>query len=151
MYNLFKKLPRDLQWEVLTEFVGTHAVRKGKLIQKIAYSTNNDNVIHRHVKTGTFVPVVNGVRVRQCLHWLNRQGPEQRYIRFRSPKPVHFLEEASTGETIICYHKVISHIDMWEVNFSQVRTDDAITLPPFVKHVYPSYPFTEKKNKLRIR
>ena len=35
MDKLFKALPRDLQWEVLTVFVGSHAVRKGQLIQKI--------------------------------------------------------------------------------------------------------------------
>jgi hypothetical protein len=35
MDNLFKALPRDLQWEILSEFVGTHAVRNSKLLRKI--------------------------------------------------------------------------------------------------------------------
>jgi hypothetical protein len=35
MDQLFKALPRDLQWEILTEFVGTHTVRNGKLLRKI--------------------------------------------------------------------------------------------------------------------
>ena len=35
MDNLFKALPRDLQWEILSEFVGTHAVRNGKLMRKL--------------------------------------------------------------------------------------------------------------------
>ena len=34
MDQLFKALPQDLQWEVLTEFTGTHSVRNGKLIKK---------------------------------------------------------------------------------------------------------------------
>jgi hypothetical protein len=33
--QLFNALPRDLQWEILSEFVGTHAVRKGKLMRKL--------------------------------------------------------------------------------------------------------------------
>jgi hypothetical protein len=35
MDNLFKALPRDLQWEILADFVGTHTVRNGKLIRKL--------------------------------------------------------------------------------------------------------------------
>jgi hypothetical protein len=38
MDNLFLALPRDLQWEILTEFVGTHVVHGGKLMRKIAYN-----------------------------------------------------------------------------------------------------------------
>ena len=150
MYNLFKKLPRDLQWEVLTEFVGTHSVRKGKLIKKIAYSTQN-NHLHRHIELNdTYVPVVNGVRVRYVFPWLTRRETEKQYIRFRSLKALQFVEDPLTGETIICRHKVISFIDMWEVKFAKVE-DTTSVLPPFVKHTYPSYPFTTKKNKLRIR
>ena len=39
MDNLFLKLPRDLQWEILTEFVGTHVVRNGKLMRKLPTMT----------------------------------------------------------------------------------------------------------------
>ena len=35
MDKLFKALPRDLQWEILSEFVGTHVVRNGKLMRKM--------------------------------------------------------------------------------------------------------------------
>ena len=35
MDELFKALPRDLQWEILSEFVGTHVVRNGKLMRKM--------------------------------------------------------------------------------------------------------------------
>jgi hypothetical protein len=150
MYTLFKCLPRDLQWEVLSEFVGTHVVRKGKLIQKIVYSTHN-NQLQRLVKNNTYVPVVTAMRVRLVLPWLNRLGPERRHIRFRSYQPVYFVEEDASGETIVCYHKVHDHIDMWRVRFAPERVEDAVVLPPFVKHTYPSYPFTDKKqNKSRI-
>ncbi len=146
MYQLFKKLPRDLQWEVLTEFVGTHAVRKGKLIKKIAYYTHNNHL--ERLDGDTFVPVINAVRVRQTLPWINRKDPRKLYIRFRSPKQVQFVEEAVSGDTIVCYRKVIDHIEMWELNFSPSQA--TVVLPPFVKHVYPSYEYTAKKNKLRI-
>jgi hypothetical protein len=35
MDQLFKALPRDLQWEILVDFVGTHTVRNGKLMRKL--------------------------------------------------------------------------------------------------------------------
>ena len=147
MYKLFRALPRDLQWEILAEFVGTHAVRNGKLIQKIVYSTRN-NLLHRYVGGNeTFMPVINAARVRMVLPWLNRRpGTEQQYIRFRANKQVQFVEDPLTGDTAVCYHRVISYIDMWEVNFPAVRTVDP-PLPPFVKHYYPSYPATDKKKK----
>ena len=34
MEQLLKALPRDLQWHILAEFVGSHAVRKGRLMKK---------------------------------------------------------------------------------------------------------------------
>ena len=44
MDQLFKALPRDLQWEVLADFVGTHVVRNGKLLRKL------DNTITDRLK-----------------------------------------------------------------------------------------------------
>ena len=37
MDSLFKALPRDLQWEILENFVGTHIVRNGRLRRKLIF------------------------------------------------------------------------------------------------------------------
>ena len=44
MDQLFRALPRDLQWEVLTEFTGTHTVRKGKLRRKMVFDAKHQMV-----------------------------------------------------------------------------------------------------------
>jgi hypothetical protein len=149
MDKLFNALPRDLQWEVLTEFLGTHVVRYGKLMRKIVYTTTPDGSISR--QTGnTYFPVVSGTRVRQRLSWLyDRHDNIQHYIRFYSDTPMKFCEDAISGETIYCYRKVIDDLPLWELQFTPVR-DTATTLPPFVKNVYPSYPHTDKKRRIPL-
>ena len=50
MNQLFMALPSDLQYEVLAEFVGTHVVRKGKLLRKLVnpfhHGVLKHNIIH---------------------------------------------------------------------------------------------------------
>jgi hypothetical protein len=138
MDQLFKALPRDLQWEVLTEFTGTHVVRYGKLMRKIAFN---------HV-----LPVK---RARHHLLWLyDRQLEDKRpqYIRFTTlvSKPVQFCYDGHSGDTIFCYRKIVDYHTLWEVQYPLPRAEDAITLPPFVKHIYPSYPYTEKKRRIPL-
>jgi hypothetical protein len=137
MDKLFKALPRDLQWEVLSEFVGTHVVRNGKLIRKIAHTIGGG--------------VVTGQRVRQRLSWLyDRHDNIQHYVRFYTNEQMKFCEDAITGDTIYCYRKIIDDLPLWEVQFTSPRAEDTITLPPFVKHTYPSYPYTNKKRRIPL-
>ena len=138
MYKLFKALPRDLQWEVLTEFVGTHVVRGGKLMRKISRKISYNHVL----------PVK---RVRQYHFWLyDRYDNIQQHVRFYDDTPMKFCEDAHSGETIYCYRKIIEDIVLWEIQFTTPRAEDAITLPPFVKHTYPSYPYTAKKRRIPL-
>ena len=141
MDKLFKALPRDLQWEVLTEFLGTHVVRYGKLMRKIVYTMDNR--------------VRMGHRVRQCLPWLHERHPDDAlpmYIRFTTlgNHQVKFCYDGFSGDTIFCYRKIIDHHTLWEVQYPLPRAEDTITLPPFVKNVYPSYPFTTQKRRIPL-
>ena len=134
MEQLFKALPRDLQWEVLTEFTGTHVVRYGKLMRKVAY---NDEL---QVK-----------RERQYLSWLyDRHDNIQHYVRFNTDTQMKFCKDAVSGETIYCYRKVIDDLPLWELHFTPLRPEDTNTLPPFEKHAYPSYPYTAKKRRIPL-
>ena len=138
MEQLFKNLPRDLQWEVLSEFVGTHVVRNGKLRRKMVYTIG-----------------VMGQRVRTCLSWLPERQLEDtrpKYIRFTTlvSKPVQFCHDGIAGDTIFCYRKIVDYHTLWEVQYPLPRAEDAITLPPFVKHAYPSYPYTDKKRRIPL-
>ena len=150
MDTLFKTLPRDLQWEILSEFVGTHVVRKGKLMRKIVYITI-DGIIMRQLGNNHFLPVINGLRVRERLPWLyDRNDNLRHYIRFRVDTQMKFCEDVVTGDTIYCYRKVIDDLPLWKLYFTALKVKDVIILPPFVKNVYPSYEFTNKKRKFPL-
>lgn len=47
MDQLFHALPRDLQWEILSEFVGSHSVRNGKLIKKIIFDEKKHQMLEK--------------------------------------------------------------------------------------------------------
>lgn len=146
MNQLFIKLPRDLQWEVLTEFVGTHSVRKGKLrrklvlgypfrmviykplIQKVAFPYNLDSV-HEIA----FVKLPLGRKIT-CFQDGNKSS-DVRYS-FTRPHDSTMLYNYGTIVEIVYPH------------------ENSVALPPFEKHSYPSYEYTDKKkqktlNKIR--
>ena len=153
MNQLFKALPSDLQFEVLSEFVGTHTVRKGKLRRKIVYSMV-DGKLMRQLDNNTFIPVVNGLKNRQRLAWLHDRPEDTRpkYIRFTTlgNRQMQFCYDGVTGDTIFGYRKTVDYHILWEMQYPVARAEDAVTLPPFVKHDYPSYPHTNKKRRIPL-
>ena len=153
MNQLFKALPSDLQFEVLSEFVGTHTVRKGKLRRKIVYSIIDGSLV-RQLDDNTFIPVVNGLKVRQRLAWLHDRPEDTRpkYIRFTTlgNRQMQFCYYGVTGDSIFGYRLIVDYHILWEIQYPVTRVEDAVTLPPFVKHVYPSYPHTNKKRRIPL-
>ena len=143
MDQLFKALPRDLQWEILTEFVGTHAVRNGKLLRKITgeYQVQSikkilpmnlwlkDRRVHLMYKTGKNSSCTLGdLRVLTILTTeLNNMDREV------------YLCEAKSGKLIYIYNTPTSRFE--------IPLDDSIMLHPFIKHTHPSYPYTDKKKR----
>jgi hypothetical protein len=149
MDQLFKALPRDLQWEILTEFMGTHVVRNGKLIRKlvlnIPHQTLKHHIFHinsiypwHYSKYGTittnfvvpcflsecvnilsYVQMLDGGKIMYCV---NRN---QSYIIFRTAT------------------KIVDGREIWDDE--RFLIEDSVVIEPFVKHVYNSYPFTNKK------
>jgi hypothetical protein len=150
---LFKALPRDLQWEILSEFVGTHVVRNGKLMRKIVHSMMNGRLM-RQLEDNTFIPVVNPHRLRLSLAWLNDLVIDARpkYIRFSilGSQKIKFCDDGITGDTIFCYRKIVDNHRLWEVQYPTPREVDAVTLPPFVKHSFLSYEHTDKKRRIPL-
>ena len=151
--QLFIALPRDLQWEILEKFVGTHTVRNGKLRRKLVLNINSAQQKYL-------------VRDRPCYDWLyNRDNEEgnklifsdwfynsfndddhmRTFAKFAGSNQILFCRDENTNDTIYMYRKPISEPyfnSNWEAQFIK---DDLIVLPPFKKHVYPSYPYTNKK------
>jgi hypothetical protein len=138
--QLLKALPRDLQWEILSEFVGTHVVRNGKLRRKLRLDTINHQLKYL-------------IRNRPCYGWLYKRNNDELnkrvFARFPSNgRMMMFCRDFNTDETINLYYKW-TYIHsvwefMWKVKFETVVLE-TLDLPPFIKHEYPSYPYTNKK------
>ena len=135
MDQLFMSLPRDLQWEVLTEFTGTHTVRKGKLRRKMVFDDRHQMVqdiprIQTIVHGITQVELSGGRKI-SCVQYPNGKGT---YYRFVSNRPY---------DPTMPYHcgKIITSV---------LPPENSVDLPPFVKHSYLSYPYTNKKRKFAL-
>ena len=149
MDQLFKALPRDLQWEILTEFVGSHAVRKGKLIKKIEFDYRHEMIkclIFRIVKCNIFVfkwnyDATNLVQMSDGSQLMFCESPingEMGYV-FRKRVVERKKQESWKKETWITKTYTIEYTPM----------NDSVVLPPFEKHSYPSYEDTNKKKEAR--
>ena len=139
MDQLFNALPRDLQWEVLTEFVGSHAVRKGKLMRKLVLGYP-----FRMVKN---MPRIQKVAFPYNLNYVHE---------------IAFVSMPSSGRRIRCWQNADRSSDVSYTysrphdstmiyNYGSIITDvypvESVPLPPFEKHSYPSYEYTDKKKK----
>ena len=139
--NLFKALPQDLQWEILSEFIGTHVVRNGKLMRKLKLDINQDQYKY-------------SIRDRPCYNWIydmqNDEANKRRFAQFpANGLYMMFCRDFRTDETIYLYRKMIQLHSVWdfawEVRFEPVKSGDSVILEPFIKQSYPSYPYTNKK------
>lgn len=140
MWQLFKHLPRDLRWEVLAEFVGSHAVRKGKLIRKMVFDA-------RHTA------VQNVQLIRECNIWLYTNDFKAKTIVYMGEgSQMMYCEDPKSGVANILFRKRnIRTYSREPKSYGRYYTpmNDSVTLPPFEKHSYPSYEYTDKKKETR--
>jgi hypothetical protein len=149
MDQLFKALPRDLQWEILETFVGTHVVRNGKLMRKMI-----GNIQARLIKTMAWNPnsvmfdPFGGMFVELCLK--RKQIQSNSFLGFDNDivaktyvslcklgRCIYVCELPATREILYLY---VTRTDSFTVPLV-----DSVILPPFKKNNYPSYPYTDKK------
>ena len=132
MFQLFHALPRDLQWEVLSVFVGSHSVRKGKLIGKIVRDT-------------IAIP-----RIRRChIYLYNRDYHAETYVSFRDGSQLMFCEDPVSGNAKYTHRRPNRRSNPREnrsyaCQHTPLIVSDVV-LPPYVKNVYHSYQDTDKK------
>ena len=141
MDQLFKALPKDLQWEILTEYIGTYVVRKGKLIRKIEF----DN---RHEVMQYFV-----CRIMKCNIWLYKADFHAvSYVQMRDGSQMMFCEDPVNGEMGYTFRKRVKRQYSYEPKCwtrEYTPMNDSVILPSFEKHSYPSYEDTKKKKEAR--
>ena len=140
MDQVFKGLPRDVQWNILTEFVGTHVVRKGKLMTKMVFDDR-----HKMVKQ---IP-----RIYSCGIWVYKQDYNTiTDVQMWDGSQLMFCKNPVSGEMGYMFRKRVTrtHSSMpksWRSEYTPMN--DSVILPPFEKHSYPSYEDTEKKKEAR--
>jgi len=140
MWQLFKSLPRDLRWEVLSEFVGSHAVRKGKLMKKIVFGDR-----HQMIRD---IP-----RIHKCyIHLYTYLYNTKSNVDLWGGSQLMFCDNPKTGAAGYMFRKRNIRRYSGEDRSYELRytpLNDSVVLPPFEKHSYPSFPDTEKKKAAR--
>jgi len=140
MDKMFKNLPRDLQWEVLTVFVGSHSVRKGKLIEKLVSGIK----FHR---------IQEMRRIQKCyIGQYIQDFNTMSFVQFSDGSQLMFCECPYTGQKGYKFRQVIKRECSWmpkAYGLEYTQLTRSPPLPPFEKHSYPSYEDTDKKKSLR--
>ena len=149
--QLFNALPQDLQWEILSEFVGSHVVRKGKLMRRltmnIPHQTLKHNIIHNNRKVPWHYSKYGTISVypdfpcflSECVNIVSfvnlPDGGMIMYCEGTITKKMSYIFRTAT--------KMINDRPTWD--HERLILDDFTILSAFVKHDYPSYPYTNKK------
>jgi len=127
LFQLFMALPRDLQWEILSVFVGSHRVRNGKLIKRLVFDER-----HQMIKD---LPRIQ----RSYIGLYIRNFDAKTDVQLWSGSQLMFCENATTGkmEYLFRKRKIRTHSreeKSYEHKFTQIN--DSVTLSPFEKHSY---------------
>jgi len=151
--EVFKKLPRELQWEILVDFVGGYVVRNNRLrrlmsgeIQRQMMENNFEinELSLRRLWAKPFVKYpISGYSYRSNGDlWEDDDPGHLRSIASaefsRQDVGVVLFESRNDGKLSYGYNS-------WSREWYITEMDDSVVLPPYEKHVYPSYPYTNKK------
>ena len=175
MDQVFKALPLDLQWEILVDFVGGYVVHNNRLMRLLSgdlhkkimehnFEINIDKYVeYRQWTDGLWAkpvikyPLTDSMFIVVSLLLSNVKC-------FKSTgQPLHddfdperLLPVASAmlglGLDVVVLFQT-THTCQFSYGFFNwtakcwyiTEVDDSIILPPFEKHIYPSYPNTNKK------
>ena len=134
---LFKALPTELQWEILCVFVGSHVVRNNKLIRRL------NGKIQKEILAN---PIEYSESRRLHLKYHPIFNPEKipwvgKYCT------VAIINFSEGGKRILMENTELGQLSYWYICNDKwvVSIMDDLTLPPFVKHSYPSWESTDKK------
>lgn len=167
MDQVFKRLPQALQWEILTVFVGGFAVRFNRLrrfmtgdIQKLIMKHNFElhDISSRNLWAKNIVHSPIPFRLEYLLNRERRRRlgfGEDGFPGFKMENSNIYqaiaLTEFTRRETFAVLLKARDTGSLsygyysWARDWYITPVDDSIKLAPFVKHNYPSYPYTNKK------
>lgn len=149
--TFFKALPSDLQWEILVDFVGTHAVRNGKLMRKLVIPEHNQPLKYTINHVNPKFPLRYGKYGVMCVHpeipaFLSENVDIVSYVMLSDGSRIMCGEGTITKQLSYIFRtrtKIVEGRQAWD--HERFIVDNSVILDPFVKHTYPSYPFSDKK------
>ena len=166
--QVFMRLPRALQWEILVDFVGGYAVRYNRLRRLMSGDLQEQIMEHNFGLNRLSLcnlwakPLVESpLPCNLLMYALNHRNGE--VFSFRSDgQPWH--DDGDPERLRAVASAEFSHRDTFVVLFASKETgqlsygyksqsrqwyitevNDSVTLLPYEKRVYPSYPYTNKK------
>ena len=166
MDQVFKGLPRALQWEILTVFVGGYAVRFNRLrrfmtgeVQKQIMKHNFElhDISSRNLWAKNIVYSFIPFRLEHLVNrehrrvYVDKNGIPGFQIENSDIYQAIALSEFTRRETFVVLLKKKDTGSLsygyysWGRDWYITPVNDSIVLPPYVKHYYPSYPYTNKK------
>jgi hypothetical protein len=174
MDNVFKMLPEALQWEILTDFVGGFAVRFNRLRRLFSGELQNKIMEHifdmnylslRSLWAKPFVNFPLPANYHLIPTILNRWSGRTTSVgsdgqirdnddpdRLRIVAAAEFSHRGSSVVLFECkdtgrlsYGVQCGHMKRDDGRWYIRDVDESVTLPPYEKHIYPSYPYTNKK------
>ena len=139
MDELFKALPRDLQWEILSDFVGTHVVRNGKLMRKMTGNIQSElaDKMRNDCDSRLYLKIKPSFKPAGKCFTYNNITFSNKFLLFRRDGMTIYLCMISKSDMSYMYNTLAGCFI--------IPIDGSVILPPFLKHEYPSYPFTNKK------
>ena len=154
MDQVFMGLPKVLQWEILTDYVGGFAVRFNRLkrfmtgdVQKRIMRHNFE--LHDISSCNLWVKHTLHSPVPLRLEYLANRAV---FVEFQEGENKAIaITEFSRRETFLVLFKALKTDKLtygyysWGREWYITPVMDTIELPPFVKHSYPSYPHTNRK------
>jgi hypothetical protein len=142
MDKLFRALPRDLQWEILETFVGTHVVRNGKLMCKmtgdvqegLASKMGADSEVLWIKQLPLYIPLGTWIAYNGICYNTNV------VLRRDFKMDIYLWENWDTRGITYLYNRYT-----YASECRRYEMKNGLSLPPFKKHNYPSYPYSDKK------
>lgn len=139
---LLKKMPEDVIWKILSEYLGTHYIEEGKLIRKLNRTINLSKrplliVRGKYNYKNDFIVLDN-------FYW-------ESMVIFNKNMRLYFCEDPSNGN--ICY--IYDTLRTTDTNIEKYKIttmiDNSIYLPPFTKNHYPPLTYMKKRKKNIIK
>jgi hypothetical protein len=136
--QLLKKLPTDVIWKILSDYLGTHYIESGKLIRKLSRTIDLSKIS---------LPIVRGKYNYRNYFIVSDNFAWESMVIINKNIRLYFCEDPSNGH--ICYIYDTLRTTDYSIEKYKITTmiDNSINLPSFTKNQYLPLDDTKKRKK----